>query len=294
MDSSPRSSAKPLSTTYYLLSTRPVVVVLLVALLFYLFPILWMLGTSLKAPRDVFAIPPKHLFVPTLVNYRRVFVPAGQWAGATRFPNRLANSLIIGSVSTLLAVGFGTLSAYAFSRFPMKGKDDLLFFILSTRMLPPVAIVIPVFLMYRDWGLRDTHLGMIFLYTVFNMAFAVWMMKGFIDEIPPDYEEAAMCDGYSRARAFLKVVLPQAIPAMAATAVFCLITAWNEFAFALVLTGANAGTAPPDIVGKIRPEGIQWGEISASGFVMLLPVLIFTFLVRNHLLRGVTFGAVRR
>jgi multiple sugar transport system permease protein len=271
-----------------------VLVILLGALLFYLFPILWMLATSLKAPGDVFAMPPKHLFKPTLLNYRNVFVAKGQLAGATEFPSRLANSIIIGTISTILAVLLGTLAAYAFSRFPMKGKADLLFFILSTRMLPPIAIVIPVFLMYRDWGLRDTHLGMIFLYTVFNMAFAVWMMKGFIDEIPADYEEAAMCDGYSRARAFFKVVLPQAIPAMAATAVFCLITAWNEFAFALVLTGANARTAPPEIVGKIRPEGIQWGEVSASGFVMLLPVLVFTFLVRNHLLRGVTFGAVRR
>jgi len=283
------------SIVYRLLSTRTLALALvLVALLFYLFPIVWLLGTSLKAPRDVSAMPPKLVFKPTLHNYARVFLAAGQTAGATEFPRRLMNSVIVSAFSTVLAVFLGTFAAYAFSRFPMRGKDDLLFFVLSTRMLPPVAIVIPVFLMYRDWGLRDTYLGLILLYTVFNMAFAVWMMKGFMDEIPRDYEEAAMCDGYSRARAFFKVVLPQAVPAMAATAVFCLITAWNEFTFALVLTGAETRTAPPEIVGKIRPEGIQWGEVAASGFVMLLPVLIFTFLVRNHILRGVTFGAVRR
>jgi len=271
-----------------------VILILLVALVFYLYPILWMFATSLKAPADVIAMPPKHLFRPTIINYRKVFVTAGQLAGATEFPRRIINSTVIAAVSTLLAVGLGTFSAYAFSRFPVKAKDDLLFFILSTRMLPPVATVIPIFLMYRAWGLRDTHLGLILLYTVFCLSFAVWIMKGFIDEIPRDYEEAAMCDGYSRAQAFFKVVLPQALPGMAATAVFCLITAWNEYAFAVVLTGGVARTAPPEIVSKIRPAGIEWGEVGASAFVMLLPVLIFTFIVRNHLLRGVTFGAMKR
>ena len=209
---------------------------------------------------------------------------------------QLLNSIIIGGGSTILAVGLGTLAAYAFSRFDIAGKDDLLFFILSTRMLPPVVVVIPIYLMYSALGLRDTHFGLILLYTTFNVSFAVWLMKGFIDEIPKEYEDAALVDGYSRFQTFLKVILPQSVTGIAATAVFCLITAWNEFAFALVLTevGGRAVTAPPSITSATGSSGMDWGKIAAGTFVFLLPVAVFTFLMRSHLLRGVTFGAVKK
>lgn len=216
--------------------------------------------------------------------------------GGSKYFYQLLNSIIIGGGSTILAVGLGTLSAYAFSRFNIAGKDDLLFFILSTRMLPPVVVVIPIYLMYSALGLRDTHFGLILLYTTFNVSFAVWLMKGFIDEIPKEYEDAALVDGYTRFQTFLKVVLPQSVTGMAATAVFCLITAWNEFAFALVLTevGGRAVTAPPSITSATGSTGMDWGKIAAGTFVFLLPVAIFTFLMRSHLLRGVTFGAVKK
>ncbi|RKU28856.1 hypothetical protein C6497_07760 [Candidatus Poribacteria bacterium] len=216
--------------------------------------------------------------------------------GGSKYFYQLLNSIIIGGGSTVLAVGLGTFSAYAFSRFKIAGKDDLLFFILSTRMLPPVVVVIPIYLMYSALGLRDTHFGLILLYTTFNVSFAVWLMKGFIDEIPKEYEDAALVDGYTRFQTFMKVVLPQSITGIAATAVFCLITAWNEFAFALVLTetGGRAVTAPPSITSATGSAGMDWGKIAASTFVFLLPVAIFTFLMRNHLLRGVTFGAVKK
>lgn len=216
--------------------------------------------------------------------------------GGSKYFYQLLNSIIIGGGSTILAVGLGTLSAYAFSRFNIAGKDDLLFFILSTRMLPPVVVVIPIYLMYSALGLRDTHFGLILLYTTFNVSFAVWLMKGFIDEIPKEYEDAALVDGYTRFQTFLKVVLPQSVTGMAATAVFCLITAWNEFAFALVLTevGGRAVTAPPSITSATGSTGMDWGKIAAMTFVFLLPVAIFTFLMRRHLLRGVTFGAVKK
>ncbi len=209
---------------------------------------------------------------------------------------QLFNSVIIAGGSTILAVGLGTLSAYAFSRFNIAGKDDLLFFILSTRMLPPVVVVIPIYLMYSALGLRDTHFGLILLYTTFNVSFAVWLMKGFIDEIPTEYEDAALVDGYTRFQTFLRVVLPQSVTGMAATAVFCLITAWNEFAFAIVLTevGGRAATAPPSITSATGSTGMDWGKIAAATFVFLLPVAIFTFLMRSHLLRGVTFGAIKK
>ncbi len=216
--------------------------------------------------------------------------------GGSKYFYQLLNSIIIGGGSTILAVGLGTLAAYAFSRFDVAGKDDLLFFILSTRMLPPVVVVIPIYLMYSALGLRDTHFGLILLYTTFNVSFAVWLMKGFIDEIPKEYEDAALVDGYSRFQTFMKVILPQSVTGIAATAVFCLITAWNEFAFALVLTevGGRAVTAPPSITSATGSAGMDWGKIAAATFVFLLPVAVFTFLMRGHLLRGVTFGAVKK
>ncbi len=216
--------------------------------------------------------------------------------GGSKYFYQLLNSIIIGGGSTILAVGLGILAAYAFSRFDVAGKDDLLFFILSTRMLPPVVVVIPIYLMYSALGLRDTHFGLILLYTTFNVSFAVWLMKGFIDEIPKEYEDAALVDGYSRFQTFVKVILPQAVTGIAATAVFCLITAWNEFAFALVLTevGGRAVTAPPSITSATGSAGMDWGKIAAATFVFLIPVAVFTFLMRGHLLRGVTFGAVKK
>ena len=167
--------------------------------------------------------------------------------GPSEFVQRFRNSLIIAGTSTVLSVVFGLLAAYAFSRWDISGKPDLLFFILSTRMLPPVVVTIPLFLMYRQVGIYDSHIGMILLYTVFNLSFSVWLLKGFIDEIPREYEEAALVDGYSRLQAFTKVVLPQAMTGIAATTVFCLIFAWNEYAFSLMLTSDIARTAPPSI-----------------------------------------------
>jgi multiple sugar transport system permease protein len=212
----------------------------------------------------------------------------------SQYPDRFLNSLIVAVTSTLLAVGMGTITAYGFSRFKMKGEADLLFFILSTRMLPPVVVAIPMFLMYRTVGLNDSHVGLIILYVAFNLSFSVWLMKGFMDEIPREYEEAALVDGYTRLQAFFKIVLPEAATGIAATAVFCFITAWNEYAFALIMTNRRAQTAPPFIPSQIGSGLPDWTVIAAGTTLFLLPVAIFTFLLRNHLLRGVTFGAIRK
>jgi multiple sugar transport system permease protein len=202
--------------------------------------------------------------------------------------------VIIGFGATFLSVFLGTLAAYAFSRFKVPLKDDLMFFILSTRMMPPIAVAIPIFLMYRALGLSDTHLGMILLYTAVNLSLSVWLLKGFMDEIPVEYEEAALIDGYTRFQAFRKVVLPQATTGIASTAIFCLIFAWNEYAFALLLTSGNAQTAPPFIPTIIGEGGLDWPAVAAGATLFLLPVLIFTVFLRKHLLRGITFGAVRK
>ena len=283
-------------------------------------PLLWILLTGFKTPPDAIAYPPKVLFQPSLEGYVNLFTnrsrqtpkymaslpPATAWydklvrkrnmviTGPSRFAGRFMNSVVIGFGSTFLAVFLGTLAAYAFSRFRVPMKDDLLFFILSTRMMPPIAVAIPIYLMYRTLGLSDTRLGMILLYTAVNLSLSVWLLKGFIDEIPREYEEAAMTDGYTRIGAFFKVVLPQAITGIAATAIFCLIFAWNEYAFALLLTSGRAQTAPPFIPIIIGEGGLDWPAVGAGTTLFLLPIVIFTILLRKHLLRGITFGAVRK
>ena len=285
-----------------------------------LIPLVWIVMTSLRTPQDAIAYPPKALAEPSAIGYVNLFTtrsrvgaeelaslpPASSWyeqlvrdqqmilAGPSRFIDRYKNSLIIGFGSTLLSVVLGTLAAYAFSRFRVPAKDDWLFFILSTRMMPPIAVAIPIYLMFRAVGLSDTHLGLMLLYTVVNLSLSVWLLKGFMDEIPREYEEAAMVDGYTRLQAFFKVVLPQASTGIATTAIFCLIFAWNEYAFALLLTSGQAQTSPPFIPTIIGEGGLDWPAMAAGTTLFLLPVLIFTILLRKHLLRGVTFGAVRK
>jgi multiple sugar transport system permease protein len=285
-----------------------------------LIPLVWILMTSFRTPQDAIAYPPRVLTQPSLIGYVNLFTtrsrvgaqelaalpPPATWyeglvreqqmilAGPSRFADRYLNSVLIGFGSTFLSVVLGTLAAYAFSRFRVPGKDDLLFFILSTRMMPPIAVAIPVYLMYRAVGLSDTHLGLILLYTVVNLSLAVWLLKGFMDEIPREYEEAAMVDGYMRFQAFIKVVLPQAATGIATTAIFCLIFAWNEYAFALLLTSGTAQTSPPFIPTIIGEGGLDWPAMAAGTTLFLLPVLVFTVLLRKHLLRGITFGAIRK
>ena len=285
-----------------------------------LIPLLWIISTGFKSPSDAISYPPKVIFTPSLEGYVNLFTtqtritpdmeatlpPPETWyerlvrekgmviAGPSRYGQRFLNSVIIGFGSTFLSVFLGTLAAYAFSRFRVPIKDDLLFFILSTRMMPPIAVAIPIFLMYRQLGLSDTHLGMILLYTAVNLSLSVWLLKGFIDEIPREYEEAALIDGYTRFQAFRKVVLPQAAAGIASTAIFCLIFAWNEYAFAVLLTSGEAQTAPPFIPTIIGVGGQDWPAVAAGATLFLLPVMIFTIMLRKHLLRGITFGAVRK
>ena len=283
-------------------------------------PMVWIFLTGFKTPSDAIAYPPRVTFSPSLEGYVNLFTnrsrqtpeymaslpPPQTWyeelvrsrnmviTGPSRFAGRYMNSLIIGFGSTFLAVFLGTLAAYAFSRFKVPLKDDLMFFILSTRMMPPIAVAIPIYLMYRTLGLSDSQLGMIVLYTAVNLSLSVWLLKGFMDEIPREYEEAAMIDGYTRFQAFTKVVLPQATTGIAATAIFCLIFSWNEYAFALLLTSGRAQTAPPFIPIIIGEGGLDWPAVAAGTTLFLLPVVIFTILLRQHLLRGITFGAVRK
>ncbi len=259
-----------------------------------LFPVLWMLETSIKENRDVYAIPAQFFgFDITFQHYRDVFV--GRDGGRSDLSVAFINSVVVGGASTVLATLLGVPAAWAYSRFTLKAKKDQLFFILSTRFMPPVVVVIPIFLMYRELGLIDTRLGLILIYAAFNVPFTIWMMKGFVDEVPAEYEEAAMLDGYTRLQAFWKFTLPLLVPGIAATAVFALIFSWNEFVFAIFLTSSQeVRTAPPAIAGLIGGTTVDWGLVAASAVVFALPVLVFAYLVRKHLVAGVTLGAVRR
>ncbi|PDQ17861.1 sugar ABC transporter permease [Mesorhizobium sanjuanii] len=308
------------------LNKLAIVGVLIITMIF-LAPIYWIASTAFKPRNLATTIPPTVVFQPEISPFVKLFTKRSQlrtaptpeqyaaapwwerlvfdggekvvrsgrgevqWSG---YPSRFMNSLIVAITSTILAVGMGTFTAYGFSRFKIKGEQDLLFFILSTRMLPPVVVAIPMFLMYRVVGLNDTHWGLIILYTAFNLSFSVWLMKGFMDEIPREYEEAALVDGYTRMEAFFKIVLPEAATGIAATAVFCFITAWNEYAFALIMTNRRAQTAPPFIPSQVGSGLPDWTVIAAGTFLFLLPVAIFTFLLRKHLLRGMSFGAIRK
>jgi len=317
--------ANGLATSHSVVDPRPGtravagILVLLYAMISML-PLLWIGLTSIKSPPDSIAYPPKLLFQPTLEGYCNLFTtrtrqtpdyiaslppPSGLCerivreqnmvvAGPSNFAPRFWNSIVVAFGSTFCAVALGTFAAYGFSRFRVPLKDDLLFFILSTRMMPPIAVAIPIFLMYRQLGLSDTRLGLILLYTAVNVSLAVWLLKGFIDEIPREYEDAAMIDGYTRLQAFIKVVLPQASTGIAATAIFCLIFAWNEYAFAVLLTSGQAQTAPPFIPIIIGEGGQDWPAVAAGTTLFLIPIVGFTILLRRQLLRGITFGAVRK
>ena len=313
--STAHSVVEPASSTKWFSGTLVVIYAIITIV-----PLIWILMTSFKTPSDAIAYPPKIAFEPSMEGYVNLFtsrsrqtpeymeqLPAPEtWydelvreqnmviTGPSRFVGRYMNSIVIGFGSTFLAVFLGTLAAYGFSRFKVPLKDDLLFFILSTRMMPPIAVAIPIFLMYRHLGLSDSYLGMILLYTAVNVSLSVWLLKGFIDEIPREYEEAAMIDGYSRFQAFIKVVLPQAATGIASTAIFCLIFAWNEYAFALLLTSGEAQTAPPFIPTIIGEGGLDWPAVAAGASLFLIPIVGFTIYLRKHLLRGITFGAVRK
>jgi multiple sugar transport system permease protein len=269
-------------------------------------PLVWLVLTSLKHNDDARSTTAKFvpapgqepggrgvLFSPTLSGYALL---AERSEGETRsFFRFLWNSVLIGALSTAASVALGTMCAYGFSRFRVAGAQDWLFFILSTRFLPPLAVVVPILIMYRTLDLQNSHLGLVLLYTSFNLSLSVWLMKGFIDDIPRAYEEAALVDGYSRLAAFWRIIVPEAATGIAVTAVFCMISAWNEYGFAMTLNQYRAKTVPvyfAGLQGNIR--GVPWPQLAAGALLFVAPIVVFTVVVRRHLLRGITFGTIKQ
>ena len=265
--------------------------------LIYFSPVLWMILTAFKSRQDALATPPKLFFTPTLDNFVSVFIrvtESGQEL-STGMGLFFFNSIFIAGAGVLLALVIGTLASYGFSRYPLRGNDTYLFIILTTRMLPPIVVIIPIFLMFRVTGLSGSYIGIILLYAMFNMAFSVWMMKSFFDELSTDVEDAARLDDSNERGVFFKICLPQLKAGLAATAVFALILTWNEFLFALLLTGNDTRTVPVAMARAMGGQlGVDWGLLSSIITLFLIPVFIVTYLLQNHLLRGVTFGTVKK
>ncbi len=266
--------------------------------LVYFFPVLWIVLTAFKTRTDALAVPAKLFFTPTLQNFISVFYRESITAGAsqaTEFPLYFFNSIFISGTSVALAIVVGTLAAYAFSRYPLRGNDTYLFIILTTRMMPPIVVIIPIFLMFRLTGLSGTYWGIILLYTAFNIPFSVWLVKSFFDELNPEIEDAARMDGSNERRVFFGICLPQVLAGLAATFVFGLILTWNEFLFALLLTGVETRTVPVAMARTMGGEvGVDYGLLAAIVTLFLVPIFIVTYILQNQLLRGVTFGTVKK
>jgi multiple sugar transport system permease protein len=253
-------------------------------LLAALFPFFWLLQMSFRSNEDILGL--NLFFAPTLDNYRALRV--GQ------FPHSFINSALASGASTLLSLLIGVPAAYALSRVEVRARRQIALWVLATRMAPPIAFTIPFFLAYRHLDLLDTVTGLVIIYLTFNLALVIWMMRTFFDSVPRALEEAAWIDGSSVWGAFLRVTLPLAAPGLAATTVLCFIFSWNDFFYALILTRTAAMTAPVAIVNFMQYEGWEWGKIAAGGTLVMLPVVVFSVLVRRYLISGLTIGAVKQ
>ena len=262
-------------------------VILSIIALICIIPVLWLVYTSFKPRLLTFASPPVWIrFQPTLQNYRGVIQEKNLF-------KPLFNSVLIVTVSTAITVTAGAFAAYIFSRFRRKWTRPTLFAILSTNMIPPAVVLLPIFLLARSMQLYDTHIMLIIVYVAYNLAFVIWMLRSFFLEIPLEVEESALIDGCNRMGVLLRIVLPLSAPAIAATAILAFIFSWNEFIIALVLTSRNAYTLPILATGLISAKGIMWGEITATSTFIVVPEILFIFFAQKHIVRGLTMGAVK-
>ena len=269
-----------------------VIALILVAILF---PIVWLILTSFKPAEDIMVSPPHFFFKPTIENYIYVLQKAN-------FLDFIKNTLLDAGVSTVFVIVLSSLAAYSFARYN-PGGGNILFFILTTKMFPAIAVVLPYFLIFKQIG--DTGVGkflqvgldkpgaLIISYTMFNLPFAIWLLVSFFQDIPRELEDSARLDGYNRLQVLRRVVLPLAMPGIAVTAIFCLIFSWNEFLFAYVLTRTTARTITVGVESFFTLRGILWGPVAAAATISVVPMLIFVLILQRYMVRGLTFGAVR-
>ena len=253
------------------------------------FPLYWLITTSVKVPADTATAPP--VIVPTrftLDNYRAAFATPG-------VAQAFANSVLVATVSTLLTTFLGSMAAYALAKtyLSFAVRQGLLIWILITRIFPPVTTAIPYYVIVKNLRLGDTHLALILTYVSYGLPFVIWLMLGFFQDLPADIEKAAIVDGCNLWQRFRRVVLPLALPGLAVTSVFAFIYSWNELLYASILTSFNAKTIPVVVAGFISDQFLRWGEMTAIGSLMIVPVLLFAAGAQRYLVRGLTFGAVK-
>jgi len=261
------------------------IILIVIAAIIMITPILWIFLAAFKTHVDVYQL--KLFFTPTLENFSTVF------DAPYNLGDKLINSTIVAGVTVLFAIPIATCAAYSFSRFKLRFETSMLVMILATQFVPAVVIILPFFVMFRDLGLLDTRIGLILVNLAIVMPFAIWMIKGFIDGIPLDTEEAAMVDGSTRIQVILNIVLPMAAPGLFTAGIFCFIIAWNEFLFALILTNKDAVTLPIGLALFKGEEGDLWNLLSAAGIIIMLPMFVLALIIRKHFVQGMTMGAVR-
>ena len=270
-------------------------VLVMAILVVFMFPLFWMLMTSFKSYGDILVSPPRWVFEPTLNNYVDAFQKAD-------FAHYILNTLTVAALSTAIVIPTSALASYGFARYNV-GGGNLMFFILTTRMMPPLAVVLPFFMIFKTLGATDigSTLGLgldqlgtlVVCYTIFNLPFAIWLMHSFFQDIPTEIEDSARLDGYSRWQVVRKVVLPLAAPGIAVTTIFCILFSWNEFFFASILTRSNAKTITMGVGDFWTQQGVLWGPLSAAAVVCVVPMIVMALILQRYIVRGLTFGAVR-
>jgi multiple sugar transport system permease protein len=255
--------------------------------LIFFAPILWIVMSSFKTTNGILAVPPQFIFKPTMENYVDFFQRPGVVADFT-------NSIVISSSAVLVAIIVSYFAAYAFSRFTPPGTDFMMFMLLSVRMVPAVAVVIPIFLMYSALGWKDTHIGLIMFYAMFSIPFSVWILKGFIDGVSQRFDETALVNGGSRWHILFRVILPQVGPGLVAAFIFNLIFVWNEFLFNLIIGGRDTTMIPVSFAANLYNDGgLDWTYVATMASSYLIVPVIVVFFFQKYLLVGMTFGTVR-
>ena len=263
-----------------------VYVILIIACLGILFPLFWLFTGAIKESKDLWAIPPIWLFKPTFKHFNLVLFER-------HFMRHLINSLIVAAGSTGISIFLGSFAAYALARFTIRGSKHISFWIISLRMMPPIVVILPLYIFFSKLRLIDTHIGLILAHITLNLPFAVWMLMGFLQEVPKELEDAALVDGCTRIGVLYRILMPVILPGLAATAVFCMIWSWNDFIFAFSLTSTQAATLPVPISGLLGDYIWEWSAFYAGGSLAAAPILIMALLTQKYLVRGLTFGAVR-
>ena len=255
-------------------------------ILVWAFPVIWVILTSLKSRAEIFTLPPTIFFRPTTVHYIEALFDQD-------ILSSIINSLLVASGATLLTLIVAVPAGYAFSRIRFPFRDQLSFFALLAQMAPPIGLIIPCFLILSRLSMLDTYTGLITVHMTLTVPFSIWLMITYFQDLPPSLEEAAMVDGVSPFKTFLKVVLPNVWGGVGVTAIFAFIESWNEFLYAVVLTGSNTKTAPVAIFGFLAAEESRWGPFTATGVMIMAPVIVVALIAQRHIVKGMTMGATK-